>query len=119
MAELVDALGSGSSGCMPVRVRIPPSAPEDIEGDLVMCQIPFFVFAQGLRGFRSEALAAKDSLGVWTRGLSLMNQGNPVQGYTFARWEPVVTNSLPLTNPQTRLLNIPSSFINITPVNLP
>ena len=27
VAELVDALGSGSSGCMPVGVRVPPSAP--------------------------------------------------------------------------------------------
>ena len=27
VAELVDALGSGSSGCMPVRVQIPASAP--------------------------------------------------------------------------------------------
>ena len=27
VAELVDALGSGLSGCMPVRVRVPPSAP--------------------------------------------------------------------------------------------
>jgi hypothetical protein len=28
VAELVDALGSGSSGCMAVRVRVSPSAPE-------------------------------------------------------------------------------------------
>ena len=27
MAEMVDALGSGSSGCTPVGVRVPPSAP--------------------------------------------------------------------------------------------
>ena len=27
VAELVDALGSGLSGYMPVRVRVPPSAP--------------------------------------------------------------------------------------------
>jgi len=27
VAELVDALGSGSSGCTPVRVQIPASAP--------------------------------------------------------------------------------------------
>ena len=27
MAELVDALGSGSSGSIPVRVRVSPSAP--------------------------------------------------------------------------------------------
>ena len=27
VAELVDALGSGSSGCMPVGVRVPSSAP--------------------------------------------------------------------------------------------
>ena len=27
VAELVDALGSGLSRCMPVRVRVPPSAP--------------------------------------------------------------------------------------------
>jgi hypothetical protein len=27
VAELVDALGSGLSGCKPVRVRVPPSAP--------------------------------------------------------------------------------------------
>jgi hypothetical protein len=29
VAELVDALGSGSSGCTPVRVQIPASAPKD------------------------------------------------------------------------------------------
>ncbi len=28
VAELVDALGSGSSGRMPVRVRVSPSAPK-------------------------------------------------------------------------------------------
>ena len=27
VAELVDALGSGSSGCTPVRVQVPASAP--------------------------------------------------------------------------------------------
>ncbi len=29
VAELVDALGSGSSGCTPVRVRVSPSAPQE------------------------------------------------------------------------------------------
>jgi hypothetical protein len=29
VAELVDALGSGSSGCMPVGVRVPSSAPSE------------------------------------------------------------------------------------------
>jgi hypothetical protein len=32
VAELVDALGSGSSRRMPVRVRVPPSAPEEFQG---------------------------------------------------------------------------------------
>ncbi len=32
VAELVDALGSGLSGCMPVRVRLPSSAPHRVSG---------------------------------------------------------------------------------------
>ena len=43
MAELVDALGSGSSGRMPVRVRVPPSAPESIQGLLLIIEKAFFV----------------------------------------------------------------------------
>ena len=31
MAELVDALGSGSSGRRPVGVRVPPSAPQELQ----------------------------------------------------------------------------------------
>ena len=30
VAELVDALGSGSSGCMAVGVRVSPSAPQNV-----------------------------------------------------------------------------------------
>jgi hypothetical protein len=32
VAELVDALGSGSSGCTAVRVQIPASAPKEKQG---------------------------------------------------------------------------------------
>jgi hypothetical protein len=32
VAELVDALGSGSSGCTPVRVQVPASAPKEKQG---------------------------------------------------------------------------------------
>ncbi len=48
MAELVDALGSGSSGRMPVGVRVPPSAPINQKGlaqiELTLCN---FVGAEG------------------------------------------------------------------------
>jgi hypothetical protein len=42
VAELVDALGSGSSGRMPVRVRVSPSAPFKIEKGWLKISQPFF-----------------------------------------------------------------------------
>ena len=44
VAELVDALGSGSSGLMPVGVQISPSAPlNKIKGLQHIAVTPFFV----------------------------------------------------------------------------
>ena len=59
VAELVDALGSGSSGVTPVGVRVPSSAPTPrigiIEGLLHFAIIPVFQYPgisiQGLLGF--------------------------------------------------------------------
>src|SRR4030042_1097738 len=46
VAELVDALGSGSSGCTPVRVQVPASAPKEIKGLAreVFSPAPFSLF---------------------------------------------------------------------------
>ena len=43
MAELVDALGSGSSGGFPVRVRVSPSAPQIINTKSAVSILRFFI----------------------------------------------------------------------------
>ena len=43
VAELVDALGSGSSGCTPVRVQIPASAPLENKGLADSLVYPFYI----------------------------------------------------------------------------
>ena len=45
VAELVDALGSGSSGRTPVRVQIPASAPNEYKGLADSSVNPFSVLA--------------------------------------------------------------------------
>ena len=55
VAELVDALGSGSSGCTPVRVQIPASAPflkNEVQSQRVA---PFYVFGKMQTGLSNSS----------------------------------------------------------------